>query len=218
MRRRSRLWPAVALGGILVCAAARAEEGPRNLLLVTLDTFRADHLGTDDGAPSATPNLDRLAAAGARFTRARAPVPLTLPSHASIFTSLYPRDLGVRDNGEVLEEGPPSLAEVLRDSGYATAAFVGSFVLDHRFGLGRGFDHYDDRVAETPEMLDDLAGLHDRHALGHLGHHAQVMGDQDDRRPHLAAQVAHQVQDLGLDGHVQRGGGLVGDQQFGDTG
>lgn len=146
-------------------AAGPAAEPPRNLLLVTLDTFRGDHLGANGATAVATPHLDRLAAAGANFTRARAPVPLTLPSHASILTATYPHDHGVRDNGELLGDALPTLAEVLRRRGYATAAFVGSFVLDRRFGLARGFDHYDDRVARTPAALENVEAERDGAAV-----------------------------------------------------
>ena len=116
-----------------------------NVLLVTIDTLRADRVGAFGGALP-TPTLDRLAAGGLRFTRAYAHAPATLPAHASIFTGLFPSHHGVRLNGAELDGRQLTLAELLARSGYRTGAFVGSFVLDARFGLSRGFEVYDDRV------------------------------------------------------------------------
>jgi choline-sulfatase len=115
-----------------------------NVLLITLDTTRADHLGCYGDAAARTPALDALAAAGIRFDRVYCPAPLTLPSHTSILTGLYPLKHGVRNNGHPLPEGIRTLTEILKAQGYATAAFVSSFSVDSRFGLGRGFDVYDD--------------------------------------------------------------------------
>ena len=127
----------------------RGAFGPRtsaapNLLLITLDTTRADHLGCYGFAQAATPNLDRLAGEGIRFARVYAPAPLTLPSHASVMTGLYPATHGVRNNGHDLASKWRTLAEILKGRGFATAAFVSSFSVDSRFGIGRGFDIYDD--------------------------------------------------------------------------
>ena len=116
-----------------------------NVLLVTIDTLRADRVGAF-GGPRPTPVLDRLATGGLRFTRAYAHAPMTLPAHASILTGLIPPRHGVRVNGSELDASVPTLAELLARSGYRTGAFVGSFVLDARFGLSRGFAVYDDRV------------------------------------------------------------------------
>jgi arylsulfatase A-like enzyme/Flp pilus assembly protein TadD len=121
---------------------------PTHLLLVTLDTTRADHLGCYGGPPGRTPVLDRLAARGTRYAGALTPVPLTLPAHASILTGLDPRAHGLRDNGiGSLPEDVPTLATALAERGYATAGFAASRVLDRRFGLGRGFATYDDAMA-----------------------------------------------------------------------
>ncbi|MFP3940102.1 MAG: sulfatase, partial [Thermoanaerobaculia bacterium] len=121
-----------------------------NLLLVTLDTTRADHLGAYGDAGAETPNLDRLAAGGLRFTDAVTPVPMTLPAHATLLTGLDPPGHGVRINGRfVLGQEHETLAEALRRAGYETAAFVSSFVLDRRFGLAQGFDRYDARLETT---------------------------------------------------------------------
>jgi arylsulfatase A-like enzyme/Tfp pilus assembly protein PilF len=117
---------------------------PRNVLLITLDTTRADHLGSYGYAQARTPNLDNLALEGVRFARVYCPAPLTLPSHASIMTGFYPVAHGVRNNGHELSPKIRTLAEILKGHGFATAAFVSSFSVDSRFGLGRGFDVYDD--------------------------------------------------------------------------
>lgn len=127
-----------------------------NVLLITLDTTRAGHLGCYGHKTARTPVLDRLAAEGARYTRAYSHVPLTTPSHASLMTGLLPPHHGVRLNGvDRLPPGVPVLAESMKSAGYHTAAFVASFVLDRRFGLDRGFDHYDDRT-NSPTETDNL--------------------------------------------------------------
>jgi arylsulfatase A-like enzyme/tetratricopeptide (TPR) repeat protein len=133
---------AAATGLLLMRSRTRA-----NVLLVTIDTLRADRLGCYGHAAAATPVLDGLAARGVRFATAVAHAPLTAPSHASILTGLLPLGHGVRDNGSfALPPSGTTLAEVLRDAGYRTGAFVSGFPLDHRFGFGRGFVTYDDRM------------------------------------------------------------------------
>jgi arylsulfatase A-like enzyme/Tfp pilus assembly protein PilF len=114
-----------------------------SILLVTLDTTRADAVG-----PETTPALDALAARGARFRQAYAAAPETLPSHASILTGLYPAGHGVHENARVVPSGHALAAEELQRAGYRTAAFVSSFVLARRFGLARGFDVYDDALPD----------------------------------------------------------------------
>ena len=154
--RRSRTRPVLivlalvlAVAAILVFGPGRAWFGrsatpPRNVLLITLDTTRPDHLGCYGDAQARTPNLDGLAREGVRFARVYAPAPLTLPSHTSIMTGLYPARHDVRNNGHELSAKWPTLAAILKARGFATAAFVSSFSVDSRFGLGRGFDVYDD--------------------------------------------------------------------------
>src|SRR5687768_10408926 len=116
----------------------------QNILLITIDTLRADALGSYGGR-AATPNLDRLAADGIRFTFAHAHAVVTLPSHASIMTGRYPYQHGVRDNaGFRLDDRADTLAEMAQRAGLATGAFVGAFPLDRQFGLSQGFDVYDD--------------------------------------------------------------------------
>lgn len=123
-----------------------------NLLLVTVDTLRADRL-----SPRFAPNLVKLAASGHLFRTAYAHAPLTLPSHASILTGVLPPNHGVRGNGAFrLDDGQLTLAERLGAVGYRSAAFVGSFVLDSRFGLAQGFDHYDG-IDDEREFAADFA-------------------------------------------------------------
>jgi len=142
------------VAGLALAAAAgfagtvRTAQQPAarpNLLVVTLDTLRADRLGCYGYAGARTPVLDALAGEGVRFERAFSPVPLTLPSHCSIMTGTYPSYHGVRDNsGFVLPPDQVTLAETLGGAGYATGAFIGAFVLDSKFGLNQGFDRYYD--------------------------------------------------------------------------
>jgi arylsulfatase A-like enzyme/Flp pilus assembly protein TadD len=138
------------LAGALLCLSACAPSptqapAPRpNVLLITIDTLRADRVGR-----GLTPSIDGLAARGTRFTAARSTVPLTLPSHVSILTGTLPPENGVRVNG-VTPPPRPTLATAFHDAGYRAGAFVGAYVLDHRFGLARGFDIYDDRVSRDP--------------------------------------------------------------------
>lgn len=124
--------------------AAFERRTDTNILLVTIDTLRADALGSY-GGPAKTPNLDRLAAEGERFDFAHAHVPLTRPSHASIMTGLYPFQTGVRDQlGYRMNPDAVTIASLLKAAGFATGAFVGAIPLTREFGLDKGFDMYDD--------------------------------------------------------------------------
>lgn len=135
-------------GGAAQQSDAKGQRASPNLVLVTLDTTRADHLGCYGAGGDRTPMLDGLAARGTRFARALTTSPLTLPAHASLLTGLAPRAHGLRDNGiGSLPDDLPTLATVLAKRGYATAAFVASRVLDRRFGLDRGFAVYDEGMA-----------------------------------------------------------------------
>jgi arylsulfatase A-like enzyme/tetratricopeptide (TPR) repeat protein len=126
-------------------AATPAKRTPPNLVLITMDTTRADHLGAWGDAQAHTPNLDALAARGTRFARCDTAAPITLPSHASILTGLFPPRHGVRDNGTfVLAPKVETLAERLAARGYDTAAVVSAVVLARRQGLDQGFRVYDD--------------------------------------------------------------------------
>ncbi|HEX3556339.1 MAG TPA: sulfatase-like hydrolase/transferase [Thermoanaerobaculia bacterium] len=129
---------------------SNASRNP-NLLLVTVDTVRADHLGCYGYRAAVTPWLDRLATEGIRFEAASSSVPLTLPSHATVLSGLLPLHHGLRNNGAgALPAGTATLATLLAGSGYRTGAFVGAFVLDRRFGLGQGFEVYDDEIPRDP--------------------------------------------------------------------
>jgi arylsulfatase A-like enzyme len=128
-----------------------------NIILITLDTLRSDRLSCYGSEHVDTPNIDALAREGVRFTNAASTVPFTLPAHSSMMTGTYPPYHGVRENvGAVLGDELPTLAERLGDGGWATAAFVSSFVLDGRWGIDRGFDHYHDNFDleefDTPNM------------------------------------------------------------------
>jgi arylsulfatase A-like enzyme len=139
-------------------APAPERSTPPSVLLVTIDTLRADRVGAWGDGQARTPHLDGLARAGLVFERAYAPTPLTLPSHATIFTGLAPPAHGVRGNGAfALAAGATTLAEALRARGLRTAAFVGGFPLSRRFGLDRGFEHYDDRVEKSPGLHFEFA-------------------------------------------------------------
>jgi arylsulfatase A-like enzyme/predicted Zn-dependent protease len=126
--------------------AGLREDKDFNVILVTLDTTRADRLGCYGFSRIETPTLDALAARGIRFENCIAQTPLTLPSHSSLFTGTLPLFHGVRDNGGfILPEELTTLAEVFKGAGYATAAFIGAYVLDSKWGLNQGFDYYFDR-------------------------------------------------------------------------
>jgi arylsulfatase A-like enzyme/cytochrome c-type biogenesis protein CcmH/NrfG len=148
-----RLLPG-ALASLLVLVPGCRRAGPTpprterpNVLLVTIDTLRADRVGCYGHASASTPVLDALAARGVRFETAIAHVPLTGPSHASILTGLGPLGHGFRENaGFVLPAEVRSGVEDFREAGYRTAAFVSAFPLDRRFGFDRGFDAYDDHL------------------------------------------------------------------------
>ena len=134
--------------------AAAAASTP-DVLLITIDTLRADAVGFAGNRRVSTPTLDRLAGQGLVFTNAHAHNVVTLASHANILTGLYPYQHGVRDNaGFRLAADVPTLATLLHEKGYATGAFVGAFPLDSRFGLNRGFDVYDDRYPKEGTGLD----------------------------------------------------------------
>jgi arylsulfatase A-like enzyme/Tfp pilus assembly protein PilF len=138
---------ALLIGSFLVWMPATfaASNSAPNVVVVTIDTLRADHLGCYGYQQIRTPNIDALAAEGARFERAYTVVPVTLPSHTVMFTGTYPMLSGMHDfSGNNLSQRQPTLASVLKQSGYATGAVIGAAVLDSRFGLNQGFDFYYD--------------------------------------------------------------------------
>lgn len=132
---------------LLACSSVPAPTPGANVLLVTLDTVRADALGAYGNTDTPTPNLDRLAREGTRFDSAYTVTPLTIPAHASIFTGLQPPRHGVRDNGELfLGDDANTLAEVLAANGYMTMASVGAEVTSHHWGFQQGFDAFFDEM------------------------------------------------------------------------
>jgi len=134
---------------------------PRNVLLITIDTLRADHLSCYGYTGIQTPTIDALAKEGVRFEWAFTPVPITLPSHASIMTGMYPASHGVVNNGEYrLDSSIKTLAQILRQHGLATSAFVGAFVLSRQFGLDRGFEWYNDTLRPTQEGTHEAFSLY----------------------------------------------------------
>lgn len=141
---------AVSLG----CGNSHASKP--NVVLITIDTLRADRLGSYGYEWAETPNLDRLAREGVLFSRAYSQVPLTLPSHASLLTGLYPPEHGSRLNGTyTFRQDLPTLATILDDEGYATGAFVSASVLSSSFGLNAGFDRYDDIPESNPLSIPE---------------------------------------------------------------
>lgn len=149
----------ITLSLVLVAAAAglylwsldgrfAAPSKPVNVLFITIDTLRADRVGAYGHKTARTPALDALAARGVRFADATAHAPLTHPSHAAIMTGRYPGAFGIRLNGMTpLPPDAVTIAERFKDAGYATGAVVASVILDEAYGMGQGFDSYDDRIA-----------------------------------------------------------------------
>jgi arylsulfatase A-like enzyme/Tfp pilus assembly protein PilF len=161
----------ILLGLALFLVACRQNKPPRpNILIITVDTLRADRVGCYGYTGGLTPNVDELAKDGIVFERAVAQVPLTWPSHAAIFTGTYPFHNGVQDfTGQPLSDHFRTLAESLKDHGYATGAVVSSFVLDRSWGLARGFESYDDAFAGQ-EFLQKNLGLVERRAEDSVNH------------------------------------------------
>jgi arylsulfatase A-like enzyme/Flp pilus assembly protein TadD len=162
MPRRTSLIGVLGLALSIGCdrggAGSVRPQAGQNVLIITIDTLRADHLGAYGDSGARTPHIDRLAREGVLFEQAIAQVPVTLPSHASLFTGLLPPTHGVRDNTYFrLDSRARTLAETLKEAGYETAAFVAAFVLDGTFGLDQGFDRYDDEVAGAATSAGTIA-------------------------------------------------------------
>jgi choline-sulfatase len=196
------------------CTNAPQQEAPktpaaRNLLLITIDTLRADRVGAYGYGEARTPGIDALAARGARFDAAFSSAPITLTSHATIMTGRYPPGHGARHNGMRLDPGVPTMADALRQAGFATAAFVAAFPLDGRFGLNKGFDTYSDRMprgaqgrlaSERPGhvVVDEAVAWLNGHRGArfflwvHLFEPHTPYGDPSDRRP-VAARYDDEV-------------------------
>jgi arylsulfatase A-like enzyme len=177
----------VSLVAALSLRGMIARRDPRlNVLLITVDTLRADHVGSYGYAGAQTPAIDALAARGLRFTQATTVAPLTLPAHSSLMTGTFPAFHGVRDNGGFyLPDDVPTLATLMRARGYRTGGFVSAFVLDHRWGIARGFDRYYDDFDLARYRVD--AGLDAVQRPGsEVVAHAIDWLDQDRSRPFLA--------------------------------
>lgn len=149
--RPSRWEPcrAILILAALTAACGNSESGDpaTNVLLVTLDTTRTDAIGCYSGPAGVSPTIDDFAARGLRFEQAYTPAPLTLPAHSSLLTGRTPDEHGVRSNNVyALPEEEITLAEILSEEGYDTAAFVASYVLDSQYGLAQGFDQYGDDI------------------------------------------------------------------------
>jgi choline-sulfatase len=156
------VWPptaAVALAALLSVACHGSR--PRDLVIVTLDTVRADRLGCYGRASATTPHLDALARGSVLFEDASCATPITLPSHATLFTGRYPTATGVRNNGSfVLPASETTLAEVLKSRGFATAAVIAAFPLQRRYGLAQGFEVYDDELPPLPLQQGQAFSIH----------------------------------------------------------
>ncbi len=163
-------------------ASTTARKSQPNVILITIDTLRADHIGCYGFTDIQTPTLDGLAHDGVLFQRAISQVPLTWPSHAAILTGTYPFQNGVQDfTGQPLEARFRSVAQAFKAHGYATGAVVSAFVLDRSWGLARGFDFYDDAFSAETFQKKDI-GLVDRKA-GESVNHAIAWLNKNPRRP-----------------------------------
>lgn len=187
--------------------AARPAPSPRpyNLLLITLDTTRADRLGCYGYAKGKTPRLDRLAREGARFDRAYTPAVLTLPSHATIMTGTYPTFHQLHYNGTFrLGDSAVTMAELCKKAGFATGASVGGYVLHSQFGLNQGFDEYFDTFVTSDrraaEVTRDAIGFIERHADRRMFVWAHYYDPHFPRDP--PEEFAKQFPDDGYDGEV----------------
>jgi arylsulfatase A-like enzyme/Flp pilus assembly protein TadD len=170
---------AVILALSLFATCRETPRRPLNVLLITVDTLRADRLGNN------TPALAGLARQAIRFDAADSPVPLTLPAHASLMSGLLPLHHGLRNNGiGAFPAARQTLAAAFAANSYRTGAFVGSFILDHRFGLDRGFERYDDEIVRN---VTDSSGTFDAERRGgEVVDRALAWLRQNDARPFFA--------------------------------
>ena len=172
-----KLAPIVILA-LFIVTCRETPHRPFNVLLITVDTFRADRLGGN------TPALAGLAREGIRFDSADSPVPLTLPAHASLMSGLLPLHHGMRNNGVSAFPAARQTLATAFGSSYRSGAFVGSFILDHRFGLDRGFERYDDEIVRN---VTDSSGTFDAERRGgEVVDRALAWLRQNDARPFFA--------------------------------
>lgn len=173
-------------GRLLLCIVgafpffALASRPAQSVVLISVDTLRADHLGCYGYRKIRTPHIDALAQGGTLFSQVDSPVPLTLPAHTSLLSSTYPFVHRVEENGQQVPDSTVTLAKVLKARGYRTAAFIGGYVMDARFGLNQGFDVYDspfhlrpDPGEEPPEVKrpgEQVLGAASQWILAESGH------------------------------------------------
>ena len=165
--------------GLISFAFIRLSGGrkvqPDNIVIISIDTCRADRLSCYGYTPKTTPNIDEIAKKGILFENVISPVPTTLPAHSSMLTGTIPPYHGVHDNvGDILGDSSITLAEVLKQNGFATAAFVSTFVLDSKFGMKQGFDVYDDDFSQARNaigMLERIGEETNAQALDWLDKH-----------------------------------------------
>ena len=174
------------VGFLYGCSTPRVQpQSNQNVLLITVDTLRADRLGCYGYSRGATPNIDRLASQGVLFEEAIAQVPVTLPSHVSLLTSTFPPVNGVRDNTYFrLDPEALTLAEILQSAGYRTGAFVGAYVLDASFGLGQGFDVYDASMKAQEEGASGT--FSERPASQVIDAFGAWLGETEEEKPFFA--------------------------------
>jgi choline-sulfatase len=180
---QSRLLATVMFLALVATFACSRQRRP-NVLVITVDTTRADHLGCYGFTLARTPAIDKVASEGVRCSNAISSAPITMPSHSSIFTGLFPPAHGVRDNGAyALGDGAVTLAERLRSAGYTTHAFVSALVLNRRYHLDQGFESYDDDLWSEDEPK--LFMIRERPAVKTADHFLQWFGkwDRDRQKP-----------------------------------
>lgn len=158
MRKKHFFLPAIVLSvfSIIILLTCVGKKNDRfNLLVITLDTTRADAIGAYGNQDASTPNIDRLAENGIMFRNCYTAVPLTLPSHCSLFTGRYPLAHKVRNNGTYyLPESETTMAEILKENGFRTFAFIASFTLLAKFGLDQGFELYDENFRQKQTIIN----------------------------------------------------------------
>jgi hypothetical protein len=167
--QRIRSWAAAGVVAVLTSLALACGPDelsrPRNVILISLDTLRADHLGVGGYERNTSPNIDAFAREGVVFRRAVAQAHATLASHASLFTSLHPSAVIGRSTGrrQGLAEWPTTLAEILSRAGLATWGFVDGGNLRSVFGFGRGFDHYEDEMVGVARLVERAQAMIEKH-------------------------------------------------------
>ena len=184
MKQAHALAVALVIGCGIGCGGGGSEERPLSGVLITLDTTMSSALGSYGAGPDATPHLDALAREGLVFREARTVAPLTLPSHASMLTGLFPPRHGVRDNGlAALPRAATTLAERASERGFETAAFVAAVVLGSPWGLAQGFDVYDEVRGGGSGAA--TAHMKERRAADVTASAKQWLSARDDERPFL---------------------------------